>query len=155
MSMTLDLNQLQVVLDGETDIILRRDFSHPPARVWRALTEPQLIRKWMASDNDLKRCDVDLRPGGSFFYEWESFYFTGPILEVDAPHHMVHVEYFNGDTRSGATFITDLVARGSGTRMTQIMRYANADQRAAAIEIGMTDGLDDVYARLEALEIAG
>jgi len=155
MSMTLDLSQLQVVLDRETDIILRRDFSHPPARVWRALTEPQLIRKWMASENDLKRCEVDLRPGGSFFYEWESFYFTGPILELDAPHHMVHVEYFNGDTNSGATFITDLVARGSGTRMTQIMRYANADGRAAAIEIGMTDGLDEVYARLEALDIAG
>ena len=67
---------------------------------------------------------------------------------------MVHVEYFNGDTRSGATIVTDLVACGSGTRMTQIMRYANSEQRAAAIEIGMTDGLDDVYAKLEALDIA-
>ena len=154
MSMTPDLTQLQVVLDGETDIIVRRDFSHPPARVWRALTEPALIRKWMASENDLKRCEVDLRPGGSFFYEWDSFFFNGPILEVDAPHHMVHVEYFNGDTTSGATFITDLVARGSGTRRTQVMRYANAEARAAAIEIGMTDGLDEVYEKLEALDIA-
>lgn len=153
MSMTLDLSKLQVVLDGETDIIVRRDFSHPPARVWRALTEPALIRQWMASDNDLKRCEMDLRPGGSFHYEWESFYFSGPVLEVEAPHHMVHVEYFNGDTTSGATIITDLVARGTGTRMTQVMRYANAEARAAAIEIGMTDGLDDVYEKLETLTI--
>lgn len=153
MNMTLDLSQLQVVMDGETDIIIRRDFSHSPARVWRALTDPALIRQWMGQ-NDLKRCEMDLRPSGSFFYEWESFYFSGPVLEVEAPHHMVHVEYFNGDTTSGQTIITDLVARGTGTRMTQIMRYANAEARAAAIEIGMTDGLDDVYARLEALEIA-
>ena len=154
MSMTLDLSELQVVLDGETDIIVRRDFTHPPAHVWRALTEPALIRKWMAND-DLKRCEMDLRPGGSFHYEWESFFFSGPVLEVEAPHHMVHVEYFNGDTPSGATIITDLVAHGSGTHMTQVMRYANSHDRAAAIELGMTDGLDDVYAKLEALEIAG
>ena len=49
MNMTLDLTKLQLVLDGETDIIIRRDFTHPPARVWRALTEPALIRQWMSS----------------------------------------------------------------------------------------------------------
>jgi hypothetical protein len=25
-----DLTKLQMVLDGETDIVIRRDFSHPP-----------------------------------------------------------------------------------------------------------------------------
>lgn len=154
MSMTSDLSKLQVALDGETDIIVRRDFTHPPARVWRALTEPALIRQWMASENDLKRCEMDLRAGGSFYFGWESFFFSGPILAVDTPHHMTHVEYFNGDTTSGATIITDLVGRGTGTRMTQIMRYANSAARAAAIEMGMTDGLDDVYGKLEALVIA-
>jgi hypothetical protein len=34
-----------------------------------------------------------------------------------------------------------------------VMRYANAEARAAAIEIGMTDGLDDVYEKLETLTI--
>lgn len=97
---------------------------------------------------------MDLRPSGSFYHECDSFFFTGPVLEVDAPDHMVHVEYFNGDTSSGATIIADLAARGTGTRMTQVMRYANAEARAAAIQIGMTDGLDEVYARLEALDIA-
>ena len=151
MNMTLDLTELQVTLDGETDIIVRRDFSHPPARVWRALTEPALIRKWMASEGELKRCEMDLRPGGAFHFEWEEFFFSGPILAVDAPHHMTHVEYFNGDTASGATITTDLVARGTGTRMTMVMRYASAEARAAAIAIGMTDGLEEVYDKLEAL----
>ncbi|AZO80920.1 MULTISPECIES: SRPBCC domain-containing protein [unclassified Bosea (in: a-proteobacteria)] len=148
MNMTPDLAKLQLVLDGETDIIVRRDFSHSPARVWRGLTEPALIPQWMGA---MKSCEMDLRPGGAFHYEWEEFFFSGPILAVDAPHHMTHVEYFNGDTASGATIITDLVARGTGTRMTQVMRYANAEARAAAIAIGMTDGLDDVYGKLEVL----
>ena len=148
MNKTPDLPELQVALDGETDIIVRRDFTHPPSRVWRALTEPALIPRWLG---EMKRCEVDLRPGGAFHYEWEEFFFSGPILAVDAPNHMTHVEYFNGDTASGATIMTDLVARGTGTRMTMVMRYADAEARAASIAIGMTDGLDDVYGKLEAL----
>jgi uncharacterized protein YndB with AHSA1/START domain len=148
MTLTLDLTKLQVVLDGETDIILRRDFTHSPARVWRALTEPALIPLWLG---EMKRCEMDPRPGGTFHFEWEEFFFSGPILAADAPHHMTHVEYFNGDTTSGATIITDLVARGTGTQMTQVMRYADHEARAAAIAAGFTDGLDEVYGKLEAM----
>ena len=154
MNTTLDLTELQVAPDGDTDIIIRRDFTHPPARVWRALTEPALIRQWMGAD-DMKRCEMDLRPGGSFRYEWEAFFFAGPILAVDAPHHMTHVEHFNGDTASGPTVITDLVAQGTGTRMTVVMRYASPEARAAAIAAGFADGMDDVYGRLEALLTGG
>jgi hypothetical protein len=66
---------------------------------------------------------------------------------------MTHVEYFNGDTTSGAAVSTDLVARGEGTRMTMVMRYKDAEARAAAIATGMTDGMEEVYGRLEALQI--
>jgi uncharacterized protein YndB with AHSA1/START domain len=153
MDMNLDLTKLQLVLDGDTDIIVRRDFTHLPARVWRALTEPALIRQWMGQDA-MTRCEMDLRPGGSFRYEWPEFFFSGPILAVDAPHHMTHVEHFSGDTSYHAEITTDLVARGTGTRMTMVMRYANAEARAAAIKAGFVDGFDEVYGRLEALTIA-
>ncbi|MBL8907172.1 MAG: SRPBCC domain-containing protein [Rhizobiales bacterium] len=155
MNMTLDPAKLQLALDGETDIIVRRDFTHPPGRVWRALTEPNLIRQWMSSQDDMTRCEVDLRPGGSFHYEWPEFFFSGPILAVDAPHHMVHVEQFSGDASYHVEITTDLAARGTGSRMTMVMRYANAAARAAAIEMGFTDGLDEVFGRLAALTIAG
>ena len=151
MNMSLDMSELQLVLDGETDIIIRRDFTHPPARVWRALTEPALIQRWLG---EMKRCEMDPRPGGTFHYEWEEFFFWGPILAVDAPHHMIHVEHFSGDASYRVEITTDLVARGTGTRMTMVMRYANAEARAAAIANGFTDGLDEVYGKLEALQIA-
>ena len=35
--------------------------------------------------------------------------------------------------------------------MTIVMRYANHEARAAAIAFGFTDGLEEVYGRLEAL----
>lgn len=157
--MSLDLTHLQTVLDGDTDIIVRRDFSHPPAKVWRALTEPALIRQWMAVDgHPMTRCEIDPRPGGSFHYEWEgpdgsSFFFSGPVVAANPPHHMTHVEHFNGDPAMAARITTDLAANGSGTRMTMVMRYDSAEARAAAIATGMTDGMDQVYAKLDAMKI--
>jgi uncharacterized protein YndB with AHSA1/START domain len=136
----------QLSLDGETDVTIRRRFSHPPAKVWRALTEPDLIRQWLAPD--LTDCQIDPRPGGSFRYTFPQFFFSGPILEADPPNRMVHVEHFNGDTTQGPTVTTTLVPDGSGTRMTVVMRYPDAAARADAIEQGFTDGITEVYGRI-------
>lgn len=145
--MTLD--QAQLVLAGDTDVTLRRSFTHPPEKVWRALTEPALIRQWLAPD--LSRCEMDARPGGSFRYDWPEFFFSGPVLEADAPHHLVLVEHFNGDTTQGPTVTTTLAVEGTGTRMTVVMRYKDAAARATAIEQGFTDGIDQVYGRIQDL----
>jgi uncharacterized protein YndB with AHSA1/START domain len=144
-------DQSRLSLDGETDVIIRRHFTHPPARVWRALTEPALIRQWLAPDSTMTSCQMDARPGGSFRFEWPEFFFSGPILDVRAPHHMVLVEHFNGDTTQGPTVTTTLAEDGSGTRMTVVMRYRDAAARATAIEQGFTDGIDKVYGQIEEL----
>ncbi|WP_374395043.1 SRPBCC domain-containing protein [Tabrizicola sp.] len=141
------MTDAQLALDGDTDVVIRRRFSHPPEKVWRALTEPALIRQWLSPD--LIDCRIDARPGGSFRYDWPEFSFSGPILEARAPHHMVHVEHFNGDTTQGPTVTTTLAADGSGTRMTVVMRYKDAAARATAIEQGFTDGIAEVYGQIE------
>jgi uncharacterized protein YndB with AHSA1/START domain len=146
--MILTMSEVQVTLDGDADVVVRRDFSHPPARVWRALTEPALIQQWLG---EMKRCEVDLRPGGGFHYEWDDFYFWGQFLDVDAPYRMTHVENFSGDASYNVEIKTDLVAHGSGTRMAMVMRYPNPEARASAIASGFTDGLDKIYGQLDAL----
>lgn len=143
------MTQAQFSLDGPTDVVIRRSFSHPPAKVWRALTEPALIRQWLSPD--LIRCEMDARPGGSFRYDWPEFHFSGPVLDARAPDLLVHVEHFNGDTSQGPTVTTTLAAAGTGTRMTVVMRYKDAAARATAIEQGFTDGIDQIYARIEGL----
>lgn len=140
---------VRISLEGETDVILRRGFSHVPARVWRALTEPALIRQWLSPD--LTDCQMDPRPGGSFRYVWPQFFFSGPVLEAVPPHRLVCIEHFNGDTAQGPTVTTTLTPDGPGTWLTVVMRYPDATARAMAIEQGFTDGIDTVYARIEDL----
>jgi len=43
----------EVQKDGEKwTLVLVRDLSHPPAKVWRALTEPEHLREWAPFDAD-------------------------------------------------------------------------------------------------------
>lgn len=143
------MTDAKLTLEDETEMLIRRRISHPPARVWRALTEPALIRQWLSPD--LTVCQMDPRPGGHFRYDWPEFHFSGPILEADPPHRMVHVEHFNGDTSQGPSVTTTLAPDGTGTRMTVTMRYRDAAARATPIEQGFTDGIDTVYGRIDDL----
>src|SRR6185295_2537782 len=43
----------QVRREGEKwTLILVRDLRHPPARVWKALTDPEHLREWAPFDSD-------------------------------------------------------------------------------------------------------
>src|SRR5207302_6359226 len=43
----------EVRKDGEKwTLVLVRDLSHPPAKVWKALTEPEHLREWAPFDAD-------------------------------------------------------------------------------------------------------
>jgi uncharacterized protein YndB with AHSA1/START domain len=145
------LDQPSLLLDGDTDVVIHRRFSHGPEKVWRALTEPALLRQWLSPD--LTDCRMDARPGGSFHYGWPEFFFSGPVIDADPPRRMVHVEHFNGDIAQGPTVTTTLTPDDTGTRMTVVMRYSDAAARATAIEQGFTDGIDRVYSRIEDLAV--
>lgn len=155
MNQAVSRSQLQIAEQGDCDIVVRRSFAHPPERVWRAMTDPSLIPRWMESLDPMTNCQMDARPGGSFRYEWNSqeraFFFSGPVLHAEAPRHLEVIEYFNGDESSGTHVTTDLVPESGGTRMTIVMRWPSAEARAAAVKSGMTDGYGEVYDKLEAL----
>src|SRR6266550_6395430 len=43
----------EVRKDGEKwTLVLVRDLSHPPAKVWKALTDPEQLREWAPFDPD-------------------------------------------------------------------------------------------------------
>ena len=149
---------MQIDRTGAAELTVTRSFAAPPERVWRALTTPALLQQWMwAYDWPMTECRMDLRPGGSFLYRYtnrdsgESFHFEGPILEVEAPHRMLHIERFNGDSGAEATVETRLIPAAAGTRMVMTMRYATAEALEQAMATGMTDGMDITYAKLDGL----
>lgn len=53
--------------DPTLDLELRREVAAPPHLVWRAWTEPELLKQWFCPKPwQTTHCEIDLRPGGRF-----------------------------------------------------------------------------------------
>jgi uncharacterized protein YndB with AHSA1/START domain len=151
------MSKLSLELEGDDVVIVRRRFAAPPEDVYRAHTDPELIRQWMLGPEgwSMPVCINEARPGGKIRYEWSNgdgggFSLTGEFLELDPPHRMVHVERMHlpdptPDNRIETTFTRD----GDGTLMVMRMQLPDKATREAMLATGMEHGMEDSYVRLE------
>ncbi|MEW6777507.1 MAG: SRPBCC family protein [Bdellovibrionota bacterium] len=54
-------------INPELDLVLERTTDVKPEQVWKAWTEPELLKKWFCPRPwQAVECSIDLRPGGAF-----------------------------------------------------------------------------------------
>lgn len=84
-------------------------YPHPPAAVWRALTEPELMARWWVGG--------DIRPvvGHRFTLDMGSWGVQQCEVTVVEPPHVLAYAYAEGVLDSTLTW--RLVAEGTGTRL--------------------------------------
>jgi uncharacterized protein YndB with AHSA1/START domain len=157
--MTTTMSKLTLKTVGDTHVVVTRHFAAPPEAIWRAHTEPELIKKWMLGPEGwtMPVCICDPRPGGKIRFEWTNgqgggFYLTGESLEAVPYSRLVHVERMHlpdptPDNHVETTFEPD----GAGTLMTMRMTLPDAQTRAAMLSTGMEHGMEASYVRLESL----
>ena len=147
---------LGVETPDDTSIVVRRRFGAPPDRVWRAMTEPEHLRRWLGSaDFPLTTCDMDVRVGGG--YRWvftregsgETMGVRGTYDEVSRPGRLVSTEQF--DDFPGPSLNTVVLADSDDgtTAMTLTVRYVDRAMRNGWLASGMTDGLSAGYRTLD------
>jgi uncharacterized protein YndB with AHSA1/START domain len=153
------MSKMTLKTEGDIHVIVTRRFAAPPEAVFRAHTEPALIKRWLLGPDGwtMPVCLSEARAGGRFRYEWVNgtgggFYVTGEYLEVEPYSRMVHVERMylpeaTPDNRVETRFDPD----GAGTLMTLRMTLPDAKTRAAMLATGMEHGMEASYVRLEAL----
>ena len=152
----------QVSLPSDRQVKVTRTFRAPKELVYRAHTDPALVKKWMLGPPgwSMPVCEMDVRVGGNYTWRWKSdedgkeFGFFGTFREVDPPHCMVHAETFDpGDLggQMGEALVTTTFTESAGvTTLTTIIEYASKDIRDAAVATGMADGMEMSYQRLDA-----
>ncbi len=99
----------------QRDIHLERHYPHPPERVWRAITDPALIKRWMQMDNDFKaevghRFELHDVSGN-----WDGVLMC-EVITVEAPQRLSYS--FIGGVMNSETIVTiTLEATADGTRL--------------------------------------
>lgn len=140
---------------GPTALTVTRGFAAPPAKVWRAHTEPELVMKWMGmGPYEIIKAEIDLKVGGGFRYEWSMpeggiMAVNGEYLDLQAPGRIVHTELFDDDWTDGKTTVTtSFDAVEAGTRMTLQVQYRSEEGLQMALQSGAGDGMQSTYEQL-------
>jgi uncharacterized protein YndB with AHSA1/START domain len=145
----------EVAQPDDTSIVVRREFGAPPARVWRAMTEPEHLRRWLSNEQfPMTTCEMDVVVGGRFRWVFATpdgagMGVSGSFDEVDRPHRLVSTEQFDDyPGPSTNTLLLDPLG-DDRTAMTLTVRYPDQAIRDGWVASGMTDGLGQGYDRLD------
>jgi uncharacterized protein YndB with AHSA1/START domain len=164
--MPVTIEKAQVTLPSDREVQVIRSFKAPRALVFRAYTEPDLVRRWMLGPPgwSMPVCEMDVRVGGAYRWQWKSdtdnqeFGFFGTFREVDPPSKIVHTERFDPGTIGGSyptdaeAIITTRFTEENGiTTVTTLMDFGSREARDNAIKTGMTDGMELSYQLLDKL----
>ena len=142
---------------GEREIVMTREFDAPRHLVYEALTTPALIRRWLGVMEgwSMAVCDVDLRVGGSFRYQWRgpggvTLGMRGVYREIFRDQRIVSSEVFDESWYPGeAVGTVELVERSGRTTLTTTVLYSSREARDAVLKSPMESGVAKAYDQLD------
>jgi uncharacterized protein YndB with AHSA1/START domain len=141
-------------------IRITRDFAATPAQLFRAHTDPELFARWVGPDGMTTTLDRwDASTGGSWRYvaarDGMEFGFHGCFHEV-RPDRIVQTFTWEGDPDGVALQTLTFEDLGDGrTRLCAQSLCDSFESRDAWLRSGMEEGVDQGYAKLDALLAAG
>lgn len=143
----------------DTHVRISRAFDAPRHLLWRAHTEPDLVRRWLLGPDgwEMTVCENDLTVGGSFRQAWapvgdtagEPFGFEGVNLVVEPGRRIVSTEAMTGAPFPPNTNDLQFDEVDGATLLTLLVTYPSVEQRDAILATGMTEGMEASYRRLE------
>jgi uncharacterized protein YndB with AHSA1/START domain len=166
MEAAIGSKRARVTLPTDEQILIEREFDAHKHLVYRALTTPELVKRWWhAKRGEVTLVEIDLRAGGSFRYvmvtdDGAEVGFHGEYLEIVADERIVSTEVFEGlpegvSEQDAATLNTATFTEVDGrTKLTILIQATSKISRDAIIASGMEDGLQDALDLLEQVAVS-
>ncbi len=149
--------QAAIEADPTLPIIhITRDFDATPAELMRAHTDPELFARWVGPNgSDIQILAWDATTGGRWRYvgwlDGNEFAFHGCFHEV-GESHIVQTFTYDGEPDGVALETMRFEDLGDGrTRLHAQSLVDSFEGRDAWLASGMETGVDDGYAKLDAL----
>jgi uncharacterized protein YndB with AHSA1/START domain len=92
-----------LVEETRQEIVITRVFDAPRARLWKAWTDPELMKRWWGGKGiTCPVCSIDLRVGGHYKYSMQfpdglTVWATGVYREIHEPDHLVFTDSFGDE----------------------------------------------------------
>lgn len=155
---------MRIATPTDREIVLVKEFAAPRRLVFDAHTKPELLKRWFGPhDWRLVVCEIDLRPGGSWYYLMRGpagaeMTLRGTYVEITPPERLVTTES-NVDCEARAAHESlasiVLVEHAAGTTLTNTVRFPTKEIRDAVLESGMARGVGEGFDRLATLLTEG
>jgi uncharacterized protein YndB with AHSA1/START domain len=144
--------------EGQSIIDIERVFDVPKAKLFKALSTPELIAKWWTKPGDTVTVEeFEPREGGKWRFVQhaggQDFAFYGVIHEY-GPDRVVQTFEFSGLPERGHVIMEkmEMVELEDGkTKLHVIQAFFSAQDRDGMLQSGMEDGMNQTYQALEAL----
>jgi uncharacterized protein YndB with AHSA1/START domain len=148
-------NRMNVTTRGDREIVITRQFDAPPALVYKAMTDPQLIPRWWGPRRFATIVDtLDPRPGGRWRFinrdqDGTEFGFNGEFRELDPPRRIVQTFEFEGMPGHISVETATLTEQDGGTLLTVVSVFDSPQDRDGMLQSGMEEGASETYERLD------
>jgi uncharacterized protein YndB with AHSA1/START domain len=145
---------------GDRQIEVVREFDAPKHLVYRAYTEPDLIRRWWAGRRaSVTAVESDLRVGGSYRYAagvkegfeegfeaaFQEVAFHGTFKEVVANERLVYTEIFEAQPQEEVLTTVTFDEQDGRTTLRMLIEMGSTEARdlmAGQMEDGVQEGFD-------------
>jgi uncharacterized protein YndB with AHSA1/START domain len=151
-------HETEITVDPDVPLVrIVREFDAPPEKVFRAHTDPELVRQWLGPRGLEMRIETfDCRTGGSYRYihsrDGEDYAFHGSFHEVRA--NEVIVQTFTYEGVPDAVALERMLFEDLGDGRTRLICTSLVDTfegRDAMVASGMDTGVREGYERLDEL----
>lgn len=156
------MNSAVVTIDPETDLVISRLVRAPRAALWRAWTDPALLKEWWCPRPWITEVRAfDLRPGGAFHT-----FMRGPdggtsdnpgcFLEIVPQQRLVFTYGLTAGWRPGTpwmpmTAIVTMADEPGGTRYVATVLHPDKASCERHLEMGFHEGWNICIDQLDAL----
>jgi uncharacterized protein YndB with AHSA1/START domain len=152
----VEVPRARVTKLNEREIRIERVFNAPREKVWRAMSQPELVVQWWGRGNKLVVERFDFERGGHWRFVEHSDHgvhgFEGRYREITPPGRVVQT--FEWDGMPGHVVVETMTLEDIGNGRTKLVNtslFHTVEECDGMLQSGMEGGVNESYAALDRL----